>query len=125
MLETLWDLIWFMVVVFFMITYFMALFAVFGDLFRSDKSGVAKAGWLIFIFILPLLGLLVYLIANGGKMQERAVSAAEADKAAMDAYIREAAGASPADQIARAKGLLDSGAITQDEFAALKAKALG
>lgn len=125
MLETLWDLIWFMVVVFFMITYFMALFAVFGDLFRSDKSGVAKAGWLIVIFLFPLFGLLVYLLANGGKMQERAVSAAEDDKAAMDAYIREAAGASPADQIGRAKGLLDSGAITQEEFAALKAKALG
>lgn len=124
MLQTIWDLIWLMLSIFLMVTYFIALFTIFGDLFRSNKSGFAKAGWLLFIFVLPLLGILIYLIANGGAMQERAVAAAKAEKDAFDAYVQEAAGVSPADQIARAKDLLDSGAISQDEFNALKAKAL-
>lgn len=124
MLDTVWNLVWFMLSIFLMVTYFIALFTIFGDLFRSDKSGFAKAGWLIFIFVLPLLGILVYLIANGDKMQQRAVAAAQAEQRAVEAYVQDLAGVSPADQISRAKALLDAGTITEDEYAVLKAKAL-
>ncbi len=124
MLDTVWNLVWFMLSIFLMVTYFIALFTIFGDLFRSDKSGFAKAGWLIFIFVLPLLGILVYLIANGDNMQQRAVAAAQAEQRAVEAYVQDLAGVSPADQISRAKALLDAGTITEDEYAVLKAKAL-
>jgi hypothetical protein len=109
--------------------WFMALFWVFGDLFRSrDIGGVAKTLWTLFLVFLPILGMLVYLIARGGGMTERALSAqAEAQKR-QDAYIRSVATpngkATAADEIASAKALLDSGAINASEFQQLKAKAL-
>jgi len=111
--------------------WFMALFWVFGDLFRSrDIGGVAKTLWSLFLIILPIVGMLVYLIVRGHGMTERAMDAqAEAQKQ-QDAYIRKVAtsnggGASATDQIASAKALLDSGAITAAEYEQLKADALG
>jgi hypothetical protein len=113
--------------------WFMCLFWIFGDLFRSrDIGGWGKTLWCLFLIILPLLGMLVYLIARGGGMTERAESAAIDAQKRQDAYIRQVAGSSgggggggsATEQIASAKSLLDSGAITQAEFDSLKAKAL-
>ncbi|KHK99600.1 membrane protein [Microbacterium mangrovi] len=108
--------------------WFMCLFWVFGDIFRSDDlGGGAKTVWVIFVIIVPWLGILVYLIARGGGMQKRQLEQAQAMQAAQAQYIQSVAkssGTSATDEIASAKSLLDSGAITQAEFDALKAKAL-
>jgi hypothetical protein len=108
--------------------WFMCLFWVIGDIFRSrDMGGVAKTFWVFFVIILPWLGILVYLIARGGGMQQRQLEQAQEMQAAQTEYIRSVAaspGASASEQIASAKSLLDSGAITQAEFEALKSKAL-
>ena len=93
---------------------------------RHDTSGFSKALWIIFVIVFPYLGVLVYLIANHDGMADRSQKDVQAVQAQQDAYIKSVAGsASPADQIAQAKSLLDSGAISQAEFDALKAKALG
>jgi chemotaxis signal transduction protein len=107
--------------------WFMCLFWVLSDVFRSsDLGGGAKTLWVIFVILVPWLGILVYLIARGHGMQERQMEQAKAMQAAQADYIKSVAtsSGSATDQIASAKSLLDSGAITQDEFAALKAKAL-
>lgn len=109
--------------------YLMCLFWIFSDLFRSkDLGGVAKTLWVLFVIILPFLGMLIYLIARGGGMTERAIEQQKELQRQQREYIQamapDAAGKSAADQIASAKGLLDSGAITQQEFEQLKAKAL-
>jgi hypothetical protein len=110
--------------------WFMCLFWIFGDLFRSkDLSGVAKTLWTLFLIILPILGMLIYLIVRGGGMTDRASAAqAEAQKR-QDAYIRSVATPdgskdSVTDEIASAKALLDSGAISATEYEQLKASAL-
>ena len=107
----------------------MCLFSIFGDLFRSrDLGGWAKFFWVLFIIILPFLGMLVYLIARGGGMQQRSMEQAAEIQKQQDAYIKSVAnqgGGSAADQIASAKQLLDNGTITQAEFDQMKAKALG
>jgi hypothetical protein len=96
------------------------------DIFRShDMGGVAKALWIVFVIFLPLLGVLVYLIARGGKMAQHNIDAAKAQDAAMKDYIRQAAGGSTADELERLAGLKDKGVITQAEFDAQKAKLLG
>ncbi len=124
-MELLGNLFWTMFVIFFFVVYFMALFSIFGDLFRSDMSGWSKAGWTLFIFAIPLIAMLIYLIVHGRKMGERAAADAAKQQEAMDSYIRDAAGSSSsADEIAKAKDLLDRGAISQEEFDAIKAKAL-
>jgi hypothetical protein len=101
---------------------------IFIDIFRDHTlGGWAKALWVIFLIVLPFLGALIYLIARGGSMAKRQAKDAAAAAQANAAYIRDVAGtsaASPAAEIERAQGLLSSGAITQDEFDALKAKAL-
>lgn len=107
--------------------WFMCLFWVLGDIFRStDLGGGGKTLWVIFVILIPWLGILVYLIARGKGMQERQLEQAKAMQSAQTEYIRSVAatGTSAADQIASAKSLLDSGAITQEEFTALKSKAL-
>ena len=123
---TFGQVMWSMFVFFAWILFFWLLFIVFGDLFRRhDISGWGKAGWTIFVIVLPFLGIFVYLIAEGGGMAERNVRQAQADKASMDAYVRSVAGStSPSDQIAQAKQLLDTGTITQAEFDQIKARAL-
>jgi ABC-type multidrug transport system fused ATPase/permease subunit len=120
---TFLDLLWIMIIAFFWISYLMILFQVIGDIFRRDASGIKKALWLLFLVFVPLIGLLAYLITNAGGMAERKVKAAEEAQGQVDSYIREVAGGS-ADQIAKAKSLLDAGTITQDEYEKLKAKAL-
>jgi Phospholipase_D-nuclease N-terminal/Short C-terminal domain len=107
----------------------MCVFYVFADIFRSqDMGGAAKTVWCLFVIFVPFLGVLVYLIARGGGMSERALAQQQEMRRQQDEYVRSVAatsgGGSSADQIASAKQLLDSGAITQAEFDQLKAKAL-
>jgi hypothetical protein len=117
---------WSMFVFLIWIAFFMLLFRIFGDLFsRHDISGWAKTGWCILVIILPFLGIFIYLVSQGQGMGERAMKAMDAQQSQMDDYVRSVATSSPAEEIDKAKGLLDSGAITQAEFDALKKKALG
>jgi predicted PurR-regulated permease PerM len=121
---SLWDVIWTTFVIFVWAMFLVVLINVVIDLFRShDLSGWGKAGWLVVILVLPLLGVLIYLIARGGGMQERAVKQHEQDVEQLKRMVGTGGG-TPADQIAQAKSLLDSGAIDQAEFEKLKAKAL-
>jgi putative oligomerization/nucleic acid binding protein/phospholipase D-like protein len=122
--NTFGQVMWTLLVFFAWILFFWLLFAVFGDLFRRhDISGWGKAGWSIFVIFLPFLGCFVYLITQGHHIAERNVHEAQAAQAQLDSHIKSVAGGS-ADQIAKAKELLDSGAITQAEYDQLKAKAL-
>jgi len=120
------DVFWTMLVFFFWVIWIWILITVLIDLFRRhDISGWGKAAWALFVIVLPYLGVFVYLITQGGKMAERRAEEIRASQASFDSYVRETAGGSgPSDQIAKAKELLDSGAIDQAEFEALKAKAL-
>jgi hypothetical protein len=107
--------------------WFMCLFWVFGDIFRSkDMGGGAKTLWSIFVIFLPFLGIFVYLIARGGGMAERQLEQQQQMQAAQAQYIKSvtASSGSAADEIASAKALLDAGTITQAEFDQMKAKAL-
>jgi hypothetical protein len=121
------DFLWSLLVIYFIFFYFMILFRVIGDLF-SDKeaSGLSKTLWLIFLLVLPFLALFIYLITKGPEMNQRAIARAEEMDAAQRDYIRQAAGTGddPTAKIAKAHELLSSGAISQAEFDALKAKAL-
>lgn len=120
------ELLWSLLVIFFMVMYFLVMFRVIVDLFSDrETSGVAKALWILALFVFPLLSVLAYLILRGPSMEQRSVDQAEAAEAGFQDYVRQAAGtAAPADQIARAKDLLDQGAISAAEFETLKAKAL-
>lgn len=121
-----WDFLWHFLIIFAWIAYLLVLFQILVDLFWRDHttSGWIKAVWTIFLIVFPWLTALIYLIARGRGMTERAREAALAAKNDTDAYIREAAGRSPAQEIEHAKQLLDVGTITEQEFEALKAKAL-
>ena len=126
-MDSFWDFFWFIISFFLLMAYLVVLFQILTDLFRDkDTSGVKKAFWVFFLIILPLITSLVYLIARGQGMAERNIAAVKAAQTDTESYIRSvsADAGSPADEIGRAKGLLDSGAITQEEFDALKAKAL-
>jgi hypothetical protein len=124
--QVLWSMLWF----FLFFIWIWLLIVVFGDIFRSrDLSGWGKALWTIFIILLPYLGVFVYLIARGNKMQERAVSNAQEQEAKFRQYVQDAAGstggsAGAADEIARLADLRDRGVISEDEFQQAKAKAL-
>ena len=123
--ETFWQVVWTMFIFFLWVIWLWLLFTVFIDIFRNHQSsGFAKAGWSVFVIVLPFLGVFVYLLAEGKGMAERNVQRAQAQQAQMDTYVRSVAGAGSADEIAKAKDLLDSGAISQAEFDQLKAKAL-
>ncbi len=124
-MSNFWDTVVLMASTFFFIAYLIVLFQVVVDLFRDSKmGGGAKVIWLIGLIFLPVLTALLYILARGGGMAERQRAALTSAKAETDAYIREVAAKSPADQIADAKKLLDAGTINGDEFARLKAKAL-
>jgi hypothetical protein len=124
--SSFWDFIGFFFWTFVFVSYLFALFAVIGDVFRDRSlNGWAKAAWLIFLVFVPILTVLVYVIARGRGMAERQVSAGMAQKRDTDEYIRSVAGGNPAQDIAQAKQLLDSGAISQGEYAVLKDRALG
>jgi len=120
------DVLWTMIIFFVWILWFWLLFTVFVDIFRRhDLSGWGKAGWLIFCIVLPFLGVFVYLISQHEGMANRNLDTAKAQQAQFDQAVREAAGSGgTAAEIAKAKELLDSGAISQSEFDALKQKAL-
>ena len=118
------DVLWSMIIFFFWLIWVWIVVTVLIDVFRRhDIGGFAKALWVIFVVILPWLGVLIYLIAEHDGMRERSVKQAQAQQAAFDDYVRDAAGGS-AGEIAKAKALLDDGTITQAEFDALKAKAV-
>ena len=120
-----WDGIWFIIVSFAFIAYLMVLFYIVTDLFRDrEVSGGMKAVWIVCLIFFPFITALIYLITRGKSMAERQVAEVAEAQAAMDQHIRSVAGTSPTDQIAQAKALLDSGAITRPEFDAIKAKAL-
>jgi Phospholipase_D-nuclease N-terminal len=120
------DVVWTMFIFFAWVIWIWFLITILADVFRRhDLSGWGKAGWTIFLIFLPFLGALIYLITQGKAMAERNVEQAQAAQSQTDEYIRSvAARDDPTEQIKRGKELLDSGAITSDEFAALKAKAL-
>jgi hypothetical protein len=121
--QVLWSLFWF----FLFVLWLMLLFHVVIDVFRShDMGGLAKVIWLLFMFIFPFLGVFVYLIARGGKMAEHSAQQADADQAALDKYIRDAAapGASPASELEKLAALKAQGAISEEEYAQLKAKVI-
>jgi hypothetical protein len=120
------DVLWTMAVFFLWVLWFWLLFTVFADVFRrKDLSGWGKTGWLVFAIVLPFLGVFVYLITQGTGMTERNLERERAARAQVDEYVREtSAGGGAAAEIERAKKLLDSGAITQAEFDAIKQKAL-
>jgi len=124
-MSNFWDTVLLMVSSFFFIAYLIVLFQVVVDLFRdSEMGGGSKVIWLIGLIFLPVLTALIYILARGRGMADRQRAAMRSAKADTDAYIREVAAKSPADQIADAKKLLDAGTINGDEFARLKAKAL-
>lgn len=123
------DLFWTMLEVFVFILWIWLLIAVFADIFRShDLGGLAKALWIILLIVLPYLGVLIYLIARGGSMHERAAVQAQHQQQAFDAYVKHAAGSaggtSSVDQLAKLAELKAQGAITDAEFEGQKAKIL-
>jgi Short C-terminal domain/Phospholipase_D-nuclease N-terminal len=120
------NVFWTILMVFLWVLWFWVLITVFIDLFRSrDLSGWAKALWFVFILVLPLIGVLVYLIARGGKMHEHAAREAELQDQQFRRYVQEAAGSQgSADQLAKLADLRDRGVITADEFEREKAKIL-
>jgi hypothetical protein len=118
------NIFWTMIIFFAWLAYIWIVITVFTDLFRRDDiGGWGKAGWVVFVIVLPFLGVLAYLIAQHDSMRDRSLAQARSEKQAFDEYVRDAAGG-PATEIAQAKELLDRGAITQEEFDALKAKAM-
>ena len=121
--QVFWSFLWF----FMFFIWIWLLIIVFSDVFRShDLSGWAKALWVIFIIVVPYLGVFVYLIARGHKMQEHAIQSAQAQDAAAKAYIQQAVatGKSPADELASLADLKAKGVIDDAEFQRLKAKVL-
>jgi hypothetical protein len=120
------DVMWTMLVFFLWIAWFWILFGVWGDIFRRhDLSGLGKTGWFIFTLVLPFLGVFIYVVSQNDGMSQRNLERAQAQRAHMDDYVRSTAGSGgAAAEIEKAKQLLDSGAITQPEFEALKQKAL-
>ena len=117
------DVMWTMLVFFMWVIWFWLLIVIFTDLFRRDLSGWAKAGWVVFLIILPYLGVLIYLITQSKAMAQRRAQEAQAAQSQFDSYVRTVSGGS-AEQIAKGKELLDSGAINAQEYEALKRKAL-
>src|SRR3954452_1405707 len=118
---------WTMLIFFVWIAWFMLLFRIIGDIFRRhDIGGGGKTLWMIFVILLPFLGVFIYVIAENKGMTERDLERAQEQKAQFDAYVQTAAGSGggAATEIEKAKQLLDSGAITQSEFDGIKAKAL-
>ena len=119
------DLFWTMLMIFLFVFWIFILIQIVVDIFRShDMNGWVKAIWLIFILILPFLGVLVYLIARGGKMQQHQAEAAKQQQQAFNSYIQDTAGTSTADQLATLAKLKDEGHITDAEFDEQKAKLL-
>jgi hypothetical protein len=125
MTSNFWEFLWLIAISFFLLSYLMVLVRIVVDVFRDNTmGGFAKALWIIALLLVPLLTALIYIIARGRGMAQRQIADEQKLKSQADAYIREVASATPADQIARAKALLREGAITEAEFAEIKAAAL-
>jgi ABC-type multidrug transport system fused ATPase/permease subunit len=122
LLGAFWTILW----LFLFFIWIWILISVFVDIFRSqDLGGWGKALWVIFVIILPFLGVFIYLIARGGKMHERAAQQAAQQEQDFRGYVQQVAGDSnPADQLAKLADLKDRGVITDEEFATQKAKIL-
>jgi len=119
------EVFWTMLIFFAFIIWIWILFTVFADLFRRDDvSGWGKAGWIIFVIVLPYLGVFVYLIAEHKGMTERTIRQQEAAKTQMDQYVKSVARSDPTEQIAKAEELLKQGTISQAEFDQIKQKAI-
>jgi len=120
------SIFWTMLEFFLFFLWIWLLIVIFADIFRShDMGGLAKALWVIFVIILPFLGVLIYLIARGGSMQERAAAQAQRQQQAFDSYVKETAGGSgSADELAKLADLKAKGVLTDAEFEAQKAKLL-
>jgi type VI protein secretion system component VasK len=125
-----WSFFWLLVWSFFFVAYLMLLFHIFADLFRDGElGGFAKVVWVVVLFVVPLLASLIYIIVRGKGMAEREMERNSRQMAAQEDYIRSVTAASGStsstvEQLSQAKALLDSGAITEAEFAAIKSKAL-
>jgi len=121
------NFFWTMLLFFLLFFWIFILIQIVIDIFRShDMGGFAKAMWLLFIIVLPFLGVLIYLIARGGSMHERQIQAAQAQQKAMNQYIQETASqGSTADQLAKLSDLKDKGVLSDAEFESQKAKLLG
>ncbi|MDR7082762.1 type VI protein secretion system component VasK [Arthrobacter ginsengisoli] len=123
--ENFWDIFWWFICVYAFFAFLYALWIVIGDIFRDQQlNGWLKAVWIVFLAFVPFLSLLVYLIARGKGMTERAMERARQNQEAADAYIRQVATSSPTEEISKAKALLDAGTISADEFAKIKSSAL-
>ncbi|WP_405853456.1 SHOCT domain-containing protein [Streptomyces sp. NBC_00090] len=120
------NMFWTMLMIFVWVLWFMLLFRIIGDIFRDDElGGWGKAGWTVFVILLPFLGVFVYLIARGRGMGERELNRVRRNEEQFRSYVRETAGSgSQADELARLAELKNSGAITEAEFAQAKAKVL-
>ena len=119
------GLFWTMLIFFIWVAWIMLLFHVLVDVFRSDMKGFSKALWAIFVIIIPWLGVLVYLIANGDDMSRRNIEAGQNQQAEMDSYIRNVAGSGgTADEIAKLAELREQGVLSDEEFAQQKSKLL-
>jgi hypothetical protein len=119
--QVVWSIFWF----FLFFVWIMLVFQIFGDIIRSDMSGVSKAVWAAFIIFLPYLGIFMYLIVNGPSMGARQVQAAQQQEAAMQEYIRSAAGgSSAADQLSSLASLHSSGKLSDEEYAAAKSRVI-
>jgi ABC-type multidrug transport system fused ATPase/permease subunit len=120
------DIFWTMLEFFLFFIWIFLIITIFMDIFRShDMKGFTKFVWVLFIIILPLLGALVYLIARGGSMHERSAQQAKQQEQAFQSYVRQAAGGSSADELAKLSDLKAKGAISDEEFEKAKAKILG
>jgi hypothetical protein len=124
--NSFWDFVWYLVLIFLFVAYLMILFSIISDIFRSqDMGGLAKGVWIVALLFLPLITALIYLIVRGSGMAERSNKAnVETAKMILAAQGQHQPSKSASEEIAHAKQLLDAGTITQQEFDALKAKAL-
>ena len=121
--ENFWEFFWWMFIFYAFFAFLWALFMVIGDLFRDHElSGWWKAVWIVLLVFIPFLTVLAYMIARGKGMAERSMAQARQSQAETDAYIRQVAAASPTEEIAKAKALMDAGTITPEEFNRIKSK---
>lgn len=121
--ESFWDIFWWFFVVYAFFAFLYALFIVISDVFRDkDLNGWWKAVWIVFLAFVPFLTLLVYMVARGKGMAQRSMERAKRDQAEADSYIRSVASASPTEEIAKAKALMDAGTISPEEFQRIKAR---
>jgi len=125
-MSNFWDIIWLILSTFVFVAYLLVVFQIISDLFRNTKmGGGTKALWIIGLIFVPMLTALIYIIAHGNGMAKRQQDAIERARSDTEAYIRQVAGKSPAEEIAAAKALLDAGTIDAQEFAKIKARVVG